>query len=184
MMKRPLWQTLIVSTLWLASISSIIAAFYLQYVDNQQSLQTVLSDLKPVSTQTQQTGDLPSYVPGLFGVAIKSEIAEKKEPEKKTAVSFGPKSLEGVFIHDQQAYALVTDYNNDYQIIPPSSITAHSLNSVTVQTNQGIKSLHMQQNRSGVDIRRITKRRKDKNGVIKEEISEADKIRIMLLQGG
>ncbi|KZZ50984.1 hypothetical protein A3759_03510 [Thalassolituus sp. HI0120] len=180
--KRPNWQTLFFITLYLGSFVLFGFAFYYQHQQNNIALKTVLSELEPVTTATNEQA-APSYTPGLFGIATTEPEPEKEKPEEKIAVNFGPKSLQGVFIQNNRAYALVTDYSNNHQIIAPSSITSHSINSVTIQTSQGIKSLHIQHDRNGVDIRRIRKRRKDNNGVVKEEISEADRIRLMLLQG-
>jgi hypothetical protein len=179
----PLRQKLIVYTLWLASGITFATAFYFQRLDHQQSSATLADSLKPVSQVSETIETSSHYTPGLFGIAQKEIVTSDKKPKTKVAVPFGPKSLEGVFIQDNKAYALVTDSSNQYQIIPPESITAHNKNSVTIQTAQGVKSLHIQHNRSGLEIRQVKKRRPEKSGVgQKEEISEADKIRLRLLR--
>jgi len=182
MEKRPYWQTFIIASLWLGSLVFFCFAFYQQHQSIQADQKNLLASLKPVSKPVHKEEFQSSYHAGLFGIAVKQIAEGNIEPEVKQSITFGPRSLQGVFIQDDQAYALVTDESNKPQIILPESITAHSLNSVTIQTQQGIKSLHLKHNRSGLSIRRVASTAQDRSKKEKQT-SKADEIRLRLLRG-
>ena len=118
---------------------------------------------------------------GLFGdVPFETK---QKNTKKSKVITFGPKSLEGIFIQDGQAWAIVTDQKNKAQLIPPENISAFTATSITFKSKQGIKSLHIKQNDLGIDIRRSRgKEKRQGNDTAVKTISRAEKIRQAMLK--
>ncbi len=93
------------------------------------------------------------YLHGLFGnIEIKNDMGKVQQSK---VIEFGPKSLEGVFIRNGQAWAIVTDQKNQAKLIYPESITSYTQTSITFKSRLGVKSLHIKENDTGMDIRRV-----------------------------
>jgi hypothetical protein len=122
---------------------------------------------------------------GIFG-----EVPEQKQatPSKLhiPIVQYGPKTLEGVFIQDAnksaQAWALVTNQDGEFLIIPPSQILSFTNSSISIKTQQGLKSLHLKKDEQGIDIRKVRKAAASQSQDTKKpELSRAEMLRRKML---
>lgn len=139
---------------------------------------------KASKPQRQDIGSLHN----LFGVAPqKDELVTKNKHIK--VMQHGPKTLEGIFIersdNTQQAWALVTNQKGEFSIIPPNQILSFTSASISIKTQQGLKSLHLTKDEQGIDIRKMRNKQvaglNKKSGIKKPELSRAEKLRKKML---
>jgi hypothetical protein len=132
-------------------------------------------------TTPKSKGDRAQSLHGLFGKTI--DKPEKVTQHNIKVIEFGPKSLEGIFTQDGRAWAIVTDQKNESQLITPDNIIAFTTTSITFESSQGIKSLHIKRDDQGVDIRKSRlKEVTQTSGVKKISLSRAEKIRKAMLE--
>lgn len=178
---------LTIGLLWLASISYWSIAVFNSLDDRHQStaiLEQKLINL--VSTKAQPKAIQPSDknpLLGLFG-KVELELKPKATATSTKVVNFGPTSLQGLFTDDSKVWAIVKGKNNQSSIIQPDQIISFNSSSITIKTRSGIKSLHLKQDKKGINIREIHHSKSGNKDVPleKRELSRAEKLRIKLLE--
>lgn len=178
---------LTIGLLWLASISYWGISVFNSLYDRQQStaiMEQKLTNL--VSSKAQPKAIQPSDENPLLGLFGKVELELKPKTPSSTikTVNFGPTSLQGLFTDNNKAWAIVKGKNNQSSIIQPDQIISYNDSSITIKTRAGIKSLHLKQDKKGINIRKIHhSKSNNKNAPLEKRVlSRAEKLRIKLLE--
>lgn len=170
--------------LWLASLG-YWGAFAFQLPAAQEEshaiLKSQLSNLLSPKINFDEDKQLGlSVMPGLFGQLDPLDTTAPKKISQKTII-FGPTGLQGTFINNNRVWAIVSSRNHEATIIQPKDIQAFNKSSITINTQSGVKSLHLKSNKQGIHIQATGSHAKELKRNQKPELSRAQTLRLKLL---
>jgi hypothetical protein len=96
-------------------------------------------------------------------------------------INTDPTGLQGIFIDNDKVWAIINNSNNKSSIVQPDQIRSFNRSSITIETQSGIRSLHLKLDKKGISIRAVNKVITTNTAITEQKTSRAELLRIKLL---
>lgn len=163
---------------WSITMTEYFNTSEAQQIQFEKQLTSKLSVTNTAESPSKNNKSISDLL-GLFGKP-ETQVPKIVMPTNRV-ISTTPTSLQGIFIENSKAWAIINSKNNQTLIIQPEQIKSFNRTSITIETAAGIQSLHLQRDTKGINIYASSKVTSNDTTVIKKEPSRAELLKIKLL---